>query len=193
MRDGDSVSRGGKPLIHRLFTVASVLSLLICVAVLGLWARSDERRDEVRFHWYGSAYAVASESGRVGIDNRPQVDEFLGRREQAIEEAGAASMASRDFGDGPRPEMARWVQANERAAALISRGPPPARRYAIPYWTIFVVGLMIPAIWAWRWHRRSLRIAAGRCSECGYDLRASKGRCPECGTPIPEKATATCL
>lgn len=34
---------------------------------------------------------------------------------------------------------------------------------------------------------RQMRVTAGLCGECGYDLRATAERCPECGLPLAEE------
>jgi len=54
---------------------------------------------------------------------------------------------------------------------------------AIPLWLPI---LLIGAAPAWQLfglpaHRRRIRLAAGQCVSCGYDLRATPQRCPECG------------
>jgi predicted amidophosphoribosyltransferase len=58
-----------------------------------------------------------------------------------------------------------------------------------------LVGLVGPMIvlsallWA-RAHQRRyrLRIAAGRCPNCDYDLTANRsGYCPECREPVPDE------
>ena len=59
--------------------------------------------------------------------------------------------------------------------------PLPIRHF-IHYWILAIAAAMTPCFWLVRFHRRQLRIAAGRCLICGYDLRATHGRCPECGT-----------
>ena len=34
---------------------------------------------------------------------------------------------------------------------------------------------------------KRMRLQAGLCVECGYDLRATPERCPECGLEMPER------
>jgi hypothetical protein len=60
-----------------------------------------------------------------------------------------------------------------------------------PAWFAIPAGVL-PALWAIRWVRRSLRAeraVLGLCAACGYDLWATPDRCPECGT-VPERPTA---
>jgi len=55
---------------------------------------------------------------------------------------------------------------------------------AAPYWFLFVVAAILPAMWIARTRRarrNRLRVEQGLCARCGYDLRASGNRCPECG------------
>lgn len=59
----------------------------------------------------------------------------------------------------------------------------------MPYWTILVLGSILPFACSAKAVRRRLilrkRRRRGLCLHCGYDLRASEERCPECGTAIP--------
>jgi hypothetical protein len=61
------------------------------------------------------------------------------------------------------------------------------RVYSVPYWAVFAMILFLncPIILLWR--RTRIRIAAGCCQKCGYDLRATPDLCPECGT-VPGKS-----
>jgi hypothetical protein len=61
-------------------------------------------------------------------------------------------------------------------------------RYAITNWSIQVPWLLITAVVflpaamiVIQQFLRQRRVAAGRCTACGYDLRATPERCPECG------------
>lgn len=58
-------------------------------------------------------------------------------------------------------------------------------------WPVALAAGVLPTIWGvkhMRRRRREMRIRAGRCPTCGYDLRATPGLCPECGTPVVSKA-----
>lgn len=175
---------------RRIVTIASALSLLLCIGAIAFWAHSYERRDEIPFRWHGKAYALASERGRVGIDNQSQLQEFAAKVERAQQDVRNSTAAYRGGGDNYDPYLAEMVRASNRLYALTGRGPPATVRLVIPYWPIIGGALVLPAMAAWKWHRRQLRIAANRCTECGYDLRATKDRCPECGTTIASGAKA---
>jgi hypothetical protein len=57
---------------RRLFTLLSALSLLLCAATVVLWVRSHRGTDAVEFHRGGVRWRVASEAGRLRLDNEPQ-------------------------------------------------------------------------------------------------------------------------
>jgi hypothetical protein len=176
----------------RLFTIASTVSMLVFAATVFMWARSDTHRDARRFGWRGQVYALASERGRLGIDTRPQVDDWLANRRREIDEL----MAERETlltvwsRTKSQKDFDRQIQFDNRVFAIAGRPAPTTAAYMIRYSIIALLASALPVVWGWQWHQRKRRIAAGECAECGYDLRASKDRCPECGTPIPLKAIA---
>lgn len=171
----------------RALTVLSTLSVLLGITAVGFWQRSGEGREEIQFRWRGREYAFASEAGRVGVDNQPELRQFAVAVELAQQEVRDSTAAYRGGSDNNDPYLAQMIRASDCYYTLIGRRPPPVR-HVIPYWAILVAALVLPGIWAgraWRWHGRQLRLAANRCAECGYDLRATSNRCPECGTAIP--------
>ncbi|MDB5302565.1 MAG: hypothetical protein JWM97_114, partial [Phycisphaerales bacterium] len=59
-----------------------------------------------------------------------------------------------------------------------------SRRLAVPYWSLFILLVLLPIGWsrsAIRTRRAKRRKRLGHCPACGYDLRATPERCPECG------------
>src|SRR4051812_4669289 len=59
-------------MLRRLLTLVSALSLVLCVAVAVLWVRSYRVTDAVEFARGGVRWRVASEAGRLKLDNEPQ-------------------------------------------------------------------------------------------------------------------------
>jgi ribosomal protein S27AE len=98
---------------------------------------------------------------------------------------------------GPDGEIAT-VGSGDRARQAGFPGPlsnGDARWMALRGWKLIVpmgyqMGLaaVSPVGWLFaRWmarRRRVVRVRAGLCARCGYDLRASEERCPECGEDV---------
>lgn len=167
-------------------TIASALSLLLCMAVLALLIRSDGRRDELRVRWLGSKYAIASERGNLLIDNSPEIDDRVARQipEAEILNTQAPALYKRWLTSG---RLEDWTKLQTVIKQYNSAAGRTLRsiRYSIPDWLLAVLALILPLAWARKWGQQRRLTAAGLCPHCGYDLRASRDRCPECGTPIP--------
>ncbi|MDB5355283.1 MAG: hypothetical protein JWN24_1736 [Phycisphaerales bacterium] len=175
---------------RRLFTLAAAGSLLLCVATGVVWVRSDDARSAVRFDWRGAGYALYSDRGRIGVDNSPAIDDFRVEQRRVIlkelekQQRLMAFLASKGDEEKNRPtfmENPNWITT---AAA----NEPAAIRYAVPYWPIILVLLILPAIWLMGYRRSLIRLGRGCCRGCGYDLTGNtSGVCPECGTRIESK------
>ena len=67
-------------MFHRLFTVASVLSLLLCVATIVLWVRSDYHEDAFRIQSGARNFLILdSQSGAVNLIRVDYVDASTGQ------------------------------------------------------------------------------------------------------------------
>jgi hypothetical protein len=197
------------PMIRRLFTVLSALSLLLCVAVVVLWVRSYRVNETVAWYvnewdgWDGRfrARGASSDSGGVMF--------FILRREAHLElEPDAHLRASFKRGN---PDLHRPGYRTDPPAGYPYMGghykgwgrfgfgfyagdrTPPSWPMShddlflvVPHWLLVLAAALLPARWALarRRQRRSRRSALGLCPRCGYDLRATPGRCPECGSAM---------
>jgi hypothetical protein len=173
---------------RRLLNLLTVLSLLLCVAAVALWARSNWACD----YWFrgderapddASVWAAASGPGALWLYHE-SYDARMRQRSGPALVGGFRSQerppdvllmsdptfpGNEDF----RHLWFAWKSADD--------GPFGDQLLIIPDWCLVVVAALLPAGrffgWHIRWHRRK----AGRCPRCGYDLRATPGRCPECG------------
>ena len=85
------------------------------------------------------------------------------------------------------PEVDLWLP-RATGSVIAHEGYDVVR---VPFWTLFLMSAMLPAMPLARRCLRSYRQCRSRrrnlCVHCGYDLRAHQpgDKCPECGTPIP--------
>jgi len=154
-------------MLRRLFNWLTLVSLLLGIAVAGLWVRS--------VWWTGDAVNLGSANGVFVHDV------------WILSDGGIISV-SNDFSFTWRTELPpgqNWV-ALEREHTRWSQvihgiAIPKVFKFSIADWLLIILCLPLPFWWAVQRHRN--RRPPGQCLKCGYDLRASKDQCPECGAP----------
>lgn len=176
-----------------------IFSLLLCSAVLMLWARSFSMRDVLCL-------------GR----RNPLSPSGLSFLCIELEPAGIRLSEVPDFYRVAEHRSILWQSSPPLTGEIWSRHPPLLARpplwqflgfsfdrntYSLDLWTLTIPSwfpLSIAVTWPascfirYRRHRRTSRLRLGLCPTCSYDLRATPDRCPECGTPIPPASNCRC-
>jgi len=168
--------------VSRLFRILlnalTVLSLILCVAMVALWVRSARVADCI-----GWDFSDATPGYKlIGI----------------VSTRGAVSFSRADIFHGEEPPGFYW---NSPAPALPHTDAPGWRTFGIesrvdaeeratgfllPHWLLALMTAMLPAVRGFFFVRQRSRTMLNLCGACGYDLRATPDRCPECGT-IPAR------
>jgi hypothetical protein len=162
---------------RRLLNLLTLVSLLLCVAVVVLWVRS---------YWAQDFFFIESGRQQIGLSSLwgglrvewyplnqpPPVRWRFGRWRIPIHghilvEKGQTVRALGDF-------------AVQRAEPW----PDVAAGVRFPHWAALSAAALIPAMRGRRWNVRRRRQRRGLCPGCGYDLRATHDPCPECGSAV---------
>ena len=173
-------------MIRMLFNRLSLVSLVLCLATIVLWARSYPRRDVVVFRYAsGSASrecAIGTNRGLLAVSIFTVPDSERATVEHLTGEHLDKSLFYYVRGEPTRgPEPSRWWNSLGFAAEtsrLITGFRTSSTIVFVPMWLLLLVTLAAPSAQCIRHLRRRRQ---GRCAVCGYDLRASPDRCPECG------------
>jgi hypothetical protein len=171
-----------------LFHMAAALSLLLCLAVIGLWGwgRSPTGRLVVqRVTPWSMCGVSASRRGELHLERwrqyttYPLPDGMLGWSCKTLPDDDHLALLPKFFPES-RPPVAGFFVAHEK------REYDEITQVLMPMWFVVSGFALLPLAAGMRLvrhRRRARRLAAGCCIACGYDLRASLkgGRCPECG------------
>jgi len=162
--------------LRRLFTIASALSLLLCVAMVTLWVRSHKAGSMISYapkipkeHQTKLRWLYASQ-GRIWLG------ELIFHSPTTYPTGLTYEWESRYF----TPVNCEYNFIGfgyENVRSLHLRG------VVVPYWFVSIATALPFASWLFR-RRKLSGYQFGLCSVCGYDLRATPDRCPECGTPV---------
>ena len=194
---------------RKLFNIAAVLSLVLCLAVAALWVRSEFVEDVAVYRdsetaptgtFHCSSFSIASRDGGIAcLWQAFAVDDPAGRRKalwsnQYTFNFASSAILAVSSGD---PSMLgfQWKrQVRYSFTAGTESGSGESWGFRMPYWFWLILLAAPPAIWLRRHVRTRAqgRLARGLCGACGYDLRATPDRCPECGAvpqAVPRAAT----
>ena len=162
-----------------VLNLLTLVSLLLCVAVVALWVRSYSVGDVVRVRSESRWYQAWSDKGslRFGTHLRSELDFDLPRHQAIVPPPYDVVRARR--------AVNRRLEWNGFRYMAESRAAPSSRSVQVPSWFVALLAAILPALWLGR--RLLRRYPPGHCKRCGYDLRASPDKCPECGILSPSE------
>jgi hypothetical protein len=199
--------RAMRRLLRILLNAATVVSLVLAVAIAALWVRGYFTSDRLfwqswfdigdRSYWVQDV--VRSGAGGVGMNRVVQsypTKTPSGQSTRQEHEArygkipflksGTAEYPQFKVGVGDKPVWGGFKRGGFVRPDPEGRPHPSAYawQYVVPYWAILPPVMILPAIRVVRHFRRRRAVTIGLCPTCGYDLRATPDRCPECGNVL---------
>jgi hypothetical protein len=182
-----------------------LVSLLLCVSLAALWARSYSvgatvmQTRAVAFNGSAGTRVLSATvgEGRIALsrdysslppDPKPQgaVPDPWTTEQPILRTEGWRWLRHKpgDLAYHFRPSQNSWwwrIGFGSVSGRSMDLDPESVLWHSIafPLWLPTVAFAILPCLWLRRSFRRR---RPGHCPSCGYDLRASAGRCPECGT-----------
>jgi hypothetical protein len=179
-------------MIRRLFTFASLLSVVLCVALAVVWVRSYVREagEWVRGRYSAGEYVAGCRRGELFVVIEPYPRAFPVARVSGPQPIGNSAMI---LAYQERRFLAGVSLRDIYSPTPLSAGPTTkqlvSRTVAVQCWAAGVMLAVLPACWTFLRLRRRRRL--GCCPVCDYNLTGNtSGVCPECGTHTFAEAKA---
>jgi hypothetical protein len=189
---------------RRALNLLTVLSLLLCVAAAGVWARSysvsdrfvgkyvlhdglpEEDEETLIFaaaHLYLVEWYVHHDSGLLSVGRHTWASTQTGMEDLTRVRPGLEWKQQQPGHDWrPRDTLLRRIGIDYSSSGDFLLGATGSRWFEVPLWLLAVAFAVLPAARGVSRLRRRRKHRIGLCPTCGYDLRATPDRCPECGT-----------
>jgi hypothetical protein len=165
-----------------LLNSAALLSVLLCVATIAMWVRSQGQWDMLAYEGGDVQATLTSLDGRVQFFRRSGFP----RAEPRWDVHSRPNPSGWRIDSMPGRRWYQWLGFDFRASP--SGVVPRDLIIMLPYWFVALLTAMGPVGWMIRRVRRGP--VSGRCARCGYDLRATPDRCPECGADATPSVTS---
>lgn len=179
-----------RPILHRLFTIASALSLLLCLmtvaarVVVPVMPRDAMTRQKIDTLPDQTRVIYKYGLTRWGLS-------FDRSRELIPSMAASPSRLVGFDGYGFRMYSGSGMTAGLSVVSGRTIAIHQQFEYftlLVPYWLVALLAMMLPLAYVPKLlPRLTQRHRDNLCRACGYDLRATPDRCPECGK-IPNQA-----
>jgi hypothetical protein len=174
---------------RRLFTLASVLSLLLCASTVVLWVLHLHEADTYRLDHDDRptrmrAWFVQFSAGQVTM--------LYSDLASPSGDPECVSLAGGMFhsweGEEPPPPLKKGVMGFAWSKNRVYMNPDltlSETRLSLPDWALILCFALPPAMWTRHEIQRRRRKPLHLCPVCSYNLTANtSGVCPECGTKI---------
>jgi hypothetical protein len=172
----------------RLLNLVTLLSVLVFLAVMALWASSWTDRQSDGWQWARQEPAADGLSVRL-LRWSLAVD----ARTVALTRIDVRTMPEIANAVEPGWSRTRWTTYRNLAWGL-HRFAPGSFTLRAPVWAVLAAAAAPQAAWYVRRRRRQARdrrAATGHCPACGYNLTGNaSGVCPECGATVNAPASS---
>ncbi|HZN66090.1 MAG TPA: hypothetical protein VFB66_12415 [Tepidisphaeraceae bacterium] len=178
---------------RRLLNFLTLLSLLLCVAVLALWIRSFSVNDEIYVGYWN--YRRHPNHPRIAVASSASVLRAPGASLIRFSNNCVGTIGG-PCRRGPARNDGHWLHKRHVPAGK-SSVPLPREwlgfhygrssgvlQVMFPDYAVLGVAAALPLLRMARSLRRRRGGEGGVCRFCGYDLRATPRRCPECGREV---------
>jgi hypothetical protein len=165
-----------KRLRRGLFKILTGISLLLCLATIGVWILSYMRPGVIRSFTSHGDWEFVFSRGKMVIDHSTREQPFYNLN---LYFARAPSWELSEYPpilQNPHSSFSflgfRWFSGSFGI---------PFHELQFPCLASVLITAMLPAISR---VRRRNRVKRGCCKNCGHDIRATPNRCSECGTVL---------